>query len=247
LYWGLIRGLNIAAPQVAGLIATYLSYSTKPWDDSKTGVERVKAIRDYIVSEHSSWERAPDSGIRVIWNGATKDDHKHVSANEPDDSEPPQSSPVPEPPPTPSRKDKALSIIFQSVMDGISNDNSWLFFKGDYGESSVCRPFKDALKIEPAGSDSAMVDNPPWPGGTYVLNDLVDGVKCAYLNDGSNPGALWCQNWDALPPTESQGPLPLDVIINCKEEVRRWDHGAEVCEEGGIISVAHHPVVSCDW
>ena len=76
---------NIAAPQVAGLIATYLSYSTKPWDDSKTGVERVKAIRDYVTSEHSSWVRASGSNIRVIWNGATKADHGDDDDDDDDD------------------------------------------------------------------------------------------------------------------------------------------------------------------
>ncbi len=50
----LTGAFNTAAPQVAGLIATYLSHSTKPWDDTKTGVERVKAIQDYVISKQSS-------------------------------------------------------------------------------------------------------------------------------------------------------------------------------------------------
>jgi hypothetical protein len=174
----------------------------------------------------------------MIWNRATKADHGHKN----DNSDPPPSSPTPSP--TKSRKNEALSIVFQHMIDPISNDNSWLFFKSAYGKSSVCRPYQEATKVIPTEGD---VDNPPWPGGTCSMNNLIDGVECDYLNDGSNPGALFCQNWDAPPPTETEGPLPKNRTIECKEEVRRWDHGAEICSDGGDIFVAHHPVVSCDW
>jgi hypothetical protein len=65
-----------AAPQVARLITAYLSYDTdrRDWKD-KTGIERVEAIRDYIQSDRSSWVREKTEGSRLIWNGATKEDH----------------------------------------------------------------------------------------------------------------------------------------------------------------------------
>jgi hypothetical protein len=246
----LTSNFNTAAPQVAGLIATYLSYSTKPWDDTKTGVDRVKAIRDYVTSEHSSWVRDPASGIRVIWNGANKAAHGDDDDDDDDDdssnnSNPPAPSPVASP--TPSRKGKALSIVYQYVRDTISNDNSWLFFKSDYGTSSVCHPMQQAMRVLPAGGDTDLVNNPPWPGGTYKMNDLIKGVECDYLNNGANSGALFCQDWDAPPPKAGEGPLPKNVKITCKEEVKRWVDGAEICSEGGDNFVAHHPVVSCDW
>ena len=249
MYSNLTSDSGIAAPQVAGLIATYLSYETKPWDDTKTGVERVKAIRDYLTSEKSSWVRDrddPNSGIRVIWNGADAAAHGDDDDDEsPNDSDPPPSSPPP--PSKPSRKNKALSIIFQRYFDGVWTDNSWLFFESDYGKSSVCRDEKQATRSEPAGDDYDMVKNPPWPGGTYEMNDLIDGVECDYLNDGTNPGSLWCQDWDAPSPEDSEGPLPKDLEIKCKEEEVRWKSEAESCSLGPLINRDHHAVVTCDW
>ncbi|KAF2176956.1 subtilisin-like protein [Zopfia rhizophila CBS 207.26] len=74
-------GTSFSTPQVAGIIATYLTYDPPPWDGSKQGKERVQAIKDYILSDKSSWVRKAGSDLRVIWNGATKDDHKSVGAN----------------------------------------------------------------------------------------------------------------------------------------------------------------------
>ena len=65
---------------VAGIIATYLNYDPPPWDGTKTGKARVQAIKDYIVTDASSWVRKVETG-RVIWNGATKADHASVGAN----------------------------------------------------------------------------------------------------------------------------------------------------------------------
>ncbi|KAH6883067.1 peptidase S8/S53 domain-containing protein [Alternaria rosae] len=240
-----VKGASIAAPQVAGLIATYLSYATKPSDDTKTGVERVKAIRDYLTSEKSSWVRDrdnPNSGIRVIWNGADAAAHGDDGDDDsPNDSDPPPSSPVPSP--TPSRKNKTLSIIFRKYEEQVYRENSWLFFKGDYGTSSVCRPDMEATRTVLVGGDGYVVDNPPWPGGTYEMDDLIDGVNCDYLNDGTTPGSLWCQDWDA----ESEGPLPKDLEIQCKEEEVRSRSGAEVCPPGPLMFIEHHAVVTCDW
>ena len=234
---------NIAAPQVAGLIATYLSYSTKPWDDSKTGVERVKAIRDYVTSEHSSWVRASGSNIRVIWNGATKADHGDDDDDDesPNDSSPTSPSPVPSA--TPSRKNKALSIIFQNYIDEISNENTWLFFNSDYGESSECRLDTQAMKTVPADGN---VDNPPWPAGTYEMGNLIDSSSCDYLNDGTNPGSLWCQDWDAPPTKQGEPALPKDREIKCKAEEVRYKSGAEGCSDS-MMGIYRHAVVTCDW
>ncbi|KAI4962164.1 hypothetical protein J4E86_001196 [Alternaria arbusti] len=240
-------GSSLAAPQVAGLIATYLSYSTKPWDDSKTGVERVKAIRDYVTSEHSSWVRASGSNIRVIWNGATKADHGDDDDDDDDDDESPNdsspTSPSPVPSATPSRKNKALSIISQNYIDDISNENTWLFFNSDYGESSECRLDTQAMKTVPADGN---VDNPPWPAGTYEMGNLIDSSSCDYLNDGTNPGSLWCQDWDAPPTKQGEPALPKDREIKCKAEEVRYKSGAEGCSDS-MMGIYRHAVVTCDW
>jgi hypothetical protein len=60
-----------------------MSYDTQPWlEEGKpepTKIDRVKAIRDYIKDERSSFERLDGSGIRVLWNGATV--HAHEDAD----------------------------------------------------------------------------------------------------------------------------------------------------------------------
>jgi hypothetical protein len=45
-----------AAPQVASVIATYLSHAqtSKQWD-GLTGVKRVQEILKYLISDKSSW------------------------------------------------------------------------------------------------------------------------------------------------------------------------------------------------
>jgi hypothetical protein len=48
--------MPIAAPIVAGVIATYFNYDPAPWDASKTGKARVQAIKDFLVSDASSWD-----------------------------------------------------------------------------------------------------------------------------------------------------------------------------------------------
>jgi hypothetical protein len=58
--------LQTAAPQVAGMLVTYMALSTRPWDDSQKGVDRVKEIYKYVVSDKSSWERSQGTGIRMI-------------------------------------------------------------------------------------------------------------------------------------------------------------------------------------
>lgn len=72
--------LITAAPQVAGLIATYFSDTTRkyPWE-GKEDLERVIAIREYLLSPNSSWERVP--GFPMIWNGASQDDHNNASVS----------------------------------------------------------------------------------------------------------------------------------------------------------------------
>jgi hypothetical protein len=242
---------------VAGLIATYLSYATKPWDDRKTGIDRVKAIREYLVSDQSSWIRPagvdpdPTKSIRVVWNGATKDIHDDAEedivedlpdTDEEEEEQPeptPQRTVEPDPAPTPERRNKALSIIMQHLIDPISNELSWQFFASDYGVSSLCRPYQEAaLSVTIDGPSD--IDSPAWPGGTSTF----DEVDCDYMNDDSNPGALWCQDRnDAKPENGEKG---KKIMILCRDENRRWDHGTEVCSEGDLYRT-HHPVVTCDW
>jgi hypothetical protein len=195
-----------------------------------TGIERVKVIRDYVASEASSWERTKDSGIRMIWNGATKEDHDNAKET---NAVPQPSSPSNVPPPPPPKKTKALSVILQNYIDEITNENTWLFFATDPGVSALCRNEKDAVAKFPAGGGASMIDNPPWPGGTFKVT--IDGMKCEYKNDGSNPGALWCDG--------------RDNAISCqvKDSKDKGKKGTKDCGLKIIWSLEQHPVVFCEW
>ncbi|KAI4678050.1 uncharacterized protein J4E88_006568 [Alternaria novae-zelandiae] len=74
-------GTSLAAPAVAGIIATHMNYES--WDQSKQGPDRVKEIKRWITTPESSWERAkdPDKQVNMIWNGADKAAHDSVSNN----------------------------------------------------------------------------------------------------------------------------------------------------------------------
>ncbi|KAF2850900.1 hypothetical protein T440DRAFT_529503 [Plenodomus tracheiphilus IPT5] len=224
-----IAGTSLSAPQVAGLIATYLSYHTdkRDWKD-KTGVERVKEIRKYIQSDQSSWVRDKTNGIRLIWNGATKEDHDSTGDGDDSDSDNPSIPPSPSLSPE-ALKTKALSIILQNEIN-VGNVNKWLFFVVDRGVSPLCRKEKDALAAFNAKDGSNLVDEAPWPGGEYKLQ--IEGLGgCEYKNGGNDAGALWCS----------------EKGISCKEEnmKSKGGDGTKTCATGDL-SIQHHPIAYCE-
>ncbi|KAF2850303.1 hypothetical protein T440DRAFT_518402 [Plenodomus tracheiphilus IPT5] len=168
-------GTSFGAPQVAGLIATYLSHelTRKQWD-GKSGISCIEEITKYLVSDDSSWIRKSGSDTRMIWNGAKEEDHKNAGANG-------QSNPT-----SPAPKTKALSIILQNNIDFISNSFEWKFRLTDYGQSTVCHG--DDVFGSGIGGEPAMIDSPPLPGGSYSFK--IDNMDCEYKNDGTNAGAL---------------------------------------------------------
>jgi hypothetical protein len=200
-----------------------MSMNQRPWDDSLRGIDRVKAIRDYLVSKDSSWERQKGSGINIIWNGAKEEDHKNAGANGLSNPSSPPS------PPPQAPKTKALSIILQNYIDESSNDMTWLFFATDYGASVLCHSDKKAL-LKTKAARATDIDNPPWPGGTYQLK--LDGMNCEYKNDGTNAGALWCK--------ERNGP------ITCKADDMRAAKKSKVCD-AALWRIEQHAVVACEW
>ncbi|KAH7075138.1 hypothetical protein FB567DRAFT_597071 [Paraphoma chrysanthemicola] len=194
-----VTGTSYAAPQVAGLIATFLSHepTRRQWDGF-TGTQRVQAIRDYLLSDSASWMRNsdvdPGSGkqIRMIWNGAKKEDHESAGAS--------SNSPSPPPPPAsppPSAPTKALSIIYRYVIDN-GADISWRFYETSVGKSVQCSESKP-LQIFKTNDGFREDKTAPWPVGTFAVK--VHGEDCEYKNNGEgesketgkgNAGTLWC-------------------------------------------------------
>jgi hypothetical protein len=215
---------------VAGLIATYMAYDQKPWDDNLQGLQRVKAITDYLLSDASSWERSP--GIRMIWNGAKEDDHR-------DAGNPSTNTPAPaSPPPPPAPPTHLLYIVLQGHIIGqlgmpyvkAETDNEWLYFLTKVGTYNLCADANRARSVKTGGSRS-MLDNPPWPGGTWRFL-WEAGQDCEYKNNGQNAGAIWC--------------VGRNDPIQCRADDKKADKGPTTCVPGdyGLI---RHAVVVCEW
>jgi hypothetical protein len=206
-----------------------LSYDQKPWDDSKKGIDRVKAIRDYLVTDHSSWERA--AGFRMIWNGAGKEDHESAGTS---NAGSPNSVPAP-PHTTPGpAKGKALSIILQSMR--LSQDrpktapfiNKWLFLSVNRGETPNCKSDGESLiKPLPSAGGKEKLPHAELPG-REELHFEGSPSSCEYLNDGkSNPGKLWC------------GGTGFDCFFETQKE--------QDCSNGFPGDLWQQPKVHCEW
>jgi hypothetical protein len=169
----------------------------------------------------------------MMWNGATKEDHDNAKEANAKPQPSPISSPPPPPPPSSPKKTKALSVILQNYIDEISNENTWLFFATDQGVSALCNDDKNAVAKYPTGGGPSMIDNPPWPGGTFEM--AIDGMKCQYKNDGSNHGALWCDGKSGA--------------IACQEDSakNKGKEGTKACGPKIMWSIEQHPIVFCEW
>ncbi|KAK4446983.1 peptidase S8/S53 domain-containing protein [Podospora aff. communis PSN243] len=73
------QGTSFSSAMVAGEVANLLSYDTVPFDTSDGNL--VKNLRDYLVSDASSWERKP--GIRMLWNGITEANNPPIQSQGP--------------------------------------------------------------------------------------------------------------------------------------------------------------------
>jgi len=144
----------------------------------------------------------------------------------------PPPPPSPPAPPAPPPKSKALSIILQNYIYEAANENSWLFFTTSIGVSVLCHSDKDAISKAKTADDPSLVENPPWPGGIFPLK--LDGMDCDYKNDGTNPGALWCNNGGD------------NKVIACQQDDLRWSGKENECETG-LWHISQHPVVFCEW
>lgn len=207
-----------------------MAYDTKPWNDNLQGIERVKAIRSYLLSDDSSWERSP--GIRMIWNGAKQEDHE--KAQDESTSTLTSASPLP----TAAPPTHLLYIVLQGHITskpGVSpqkmqTDNQWLYFLAKPEDYNLCADASGASVVK-AGGSRGMLDNPPWPGGTWKF--LGDAAQdCWYKNDGQNTGVIWCDG--------------RNDPIQCREDDRKADKGPTTCRPGdyGLI---RHAVVVCEW
>jgi hypothetical protein len=215
-----------------------LAYNAKPWDDSKQGIERVKVIRDYILTDRSSWERKP--GFRSIWNGAGENEHRSAGADGVSNPiAPPSTISNPSPStPQPAQASKALSVILQRTLIGERGpwvtspnyENKWLFYETDRGVPPGCKPEKDARTNPKAGDDGKMIMNAPWPSITQPLH--IDGMDCQYMNNGQNPGALWCNG--------------RNDAITCYEENAKKEEQPTYCVNGSG-EMARRPTAYCEW
>jgi hypothetical protein len=59
-----------------------MNYDPPPWGITEHNIDRVKAIREYLKSDASSWER--QLGVPMIWNGADETAHDSIGSGSPD-------------------------------------------------------------------------------------------------------------------------------------------------------------------
>jgi hypothetical protein len=203
-----------------------LAYDQKPWDDSLQGIDRVKAIRNYLLTDKSSWIRKPDSGVRIIWNGAGKEQHESAGTNDAGSPAPATSGPA---------KGKALSIILQTSMipappgRGDIYTNNWLYFAVKRGETPHCRPDGEALvKPNAGGGIEALTNSNLKLPDHQVLHFEGTLSSCEYKNDGKgNPGKLWC------------GGTGFDCFFETQEKLD--------CGNGFPGTLFQQPKVHCEW
>ncbi|KAH7064342.1 peptidase S8/S53 domain-containing protein [Paraphoma chrysanthemicola] len=232
----LCTGTSYAAPQVAGLIATYLTQDSVNgrWAGLQ-GAQRVEEIRRYLVSGDSAWARheandeASGKQIRMIWNGAKKEDHESAGASS---NSPPAPPPASTPPSAPT---KALSIIYRYVIDN-GADYSWRFYETSVSKSVQCSESKP-LRIFKTNDGLRDDKTAPWPVGTFAIK--VHGEDCEYKNDGQgenektgkgNAGMLWCGG---------KG-------IACHADSKRMDETPGSCG-GWNWETKEYAVVFCEW
>ncbi|KAF2125230.1 subtilisin-like protein [Dothidotthia symphoricarpi CBS 119687] len=151
-------GTSFASPAVAGLIATYMAYDTIPWDDSKKGIERVQAIMSFVQSDASSVIRNTETKLRIIWNGATIEDHKDAQSE--------GSSPLPYKPGT-----CVVSVILtQELYSPVSQTYGW---EGDIYNAAGARinGCSTQYQIHPTSEDFSIGCDPLKNGVTVHVGD----------------------------------------------------------------------------
>lgn len=218
-----------------------MSYDTMPWDNSKTGIDRVKTIRDYVFSEASSWVR-PNRGERCIWNGAKKENHDSAVAGPYGNA---LESAVLGIALAALPRGKALNIVWEAYFDPHNSKNNkfrLLFFETTKDESAECQPTSKAVwsggRKDNDGGDKDL----KWLGGTYTLNNL-DGVNCEYKNDGNSAGALWCE--DRHDTTTPRDKKQKTIMISCRSDEARVD-GRKPCLMPDNLT--HRTTqVYCEW
>jgi hypothetical protein len=94
--------------------------------------------------------------------------------------------------PEPTGPTKQLAVLSSYIPGALTLD--WLFLTADYQKGVECRddllrPF-DTVPWDFSGTGAQ--DGSTFPSGTRDLDLEIDGQKCKYMNDGDDPGALWC-------------------------------------------------------
>lgn len=158
-----------------------MNYDPVPWDATKTGKDRVKAIKAFIVTDQSSWD---DSGKeRAIWNGAKKADHQSAGANGQGSTAPP---PPPPPPPTPPKA--ACKVLQQGLGAG-----KWEVKGGGWGNDGGAKLSNDiksggaeSFQFTPGGTDGF-----EW-AATFVSEKSVTDIQNIINSDAGGGVAVKC-------------------------------------------------------
>jgi hypothetical protein len=135
-----------------------------------------------------------------------------------------------------------LNVVYRCGKINANNRRwrSWTFYTTTQGKSAACN--KDPKHMEELGdyqwgiTDRGCNDEdaapPPWPNGDMAIKPY--GGDCRYMNNNTNPGALWCKVGGEWVKT-----------ANCQREADAdaWPQKRVECKKG------HYelPTVYCEW
>jgi hypothetical protein len=123
------------------------------------------------------------------------------------------------------------------------NTNIWTFFPTTYGLKADGCQEPNLLDVatqwkEPARKPGELsaIQAPPWPQGTFYLQELFGEKDCTYTSDGRDTGFAWC-------PSIGEG-----RIEPCRADDEKDVKEYKFCEKLPDGSWTwFHRVVTCDW
>jgi hypothetical protein len=171
----------------------------------KTGIERVRAIRDYIKSDASSWERK--GGIRMMWNGA--DEAAHNGA----------------------KSACTVNSKKRKRQDGAEEENAG---EGPDDDMQGSEPADCGPEVENPTSTAPVSSSTPIPSATPEPEpepEPVHKAGCSLSTDGLLGGAfftVWGAYWDGRPLEELAvtddipGDMKFKIGDDAGDDGRQW-------------------------
>jgi hypothetical protein len=129
-----------------------------------------------------------------------------------------------------------LNVAYRCGRENSGNQvfEAWAFYTTTQGTNAACNKGQGIQEYHIGRTKRGCNKEPPtWPGGDWAIKPY--GGECRYMDNGENPGALWCKDAGGN----------LVKTANCNREAKadqkkeRWVHCG-----GGWWEM---PIVYCEW